>query len=88
MSCSYDYALKNNILNHEFIHVAQVRQQGWIKFYATYLWQYFLMLLKYRNQQDAYYHIPAEVDAYAHQATTPMPSDVKLIDGVYQETST
>ena len=87
MSCSYDYALKNDILNHEFIHVAQVRKQGWIRFYATYLWQYLLLYIRYRSQMEAYYHIPAEIDAYDHQDTTPMPSNVKLVDGVMQETT-
>lgn len=87
MADTYEDAQKRNILNHEFIHVAQVREQGWIRFYATYLWQYLILFLTYRSQQEAYYHIPAEIEAYSNQATTPVPSNVKLVDGVMQETT-
>lgn len=83
---SYEDAQNNFILNHEFIHVAQIRKQGWVKWYLTYLWNYAKMFAIFRNQNEAYLNIPAEAAAYAGEVTTPYPGNVKLVDGVLQET--
>ena len=65
-------AIDCHILNHEFIHVRQVRQLGWIRFYATYLWKYAVNLIKYKNPNTAYLNISYEADDYVHQETTPI----------------
>lgn len=86
MADSYGDATLNHVLNHEFIHVAQVREVGFVRFYVKYLLDYAVQLIKYRQTQVAYMHIPAEVAAYAHQNDTPVPANVKLVDGILQET--
>lgn len=63
----------NHILNHEWVHVEQIRKIGWLKFYSTYLWYYFKNLVKYRSFDTAYYKVPYEVEAYAEQDTFPLP---------------
>ena len=85
LSDSYEDAIQNHIVNHEFIHVAQIRAQGVVKFYAIYLWNYAKLFIKFRNQQQAYENIPAEAQAYANQWTTPVPANVKIVNGILQE---
>lgn len=72
LACSIEEAKTNYILNHEFIHVRQVRQLGWIIFYTTYLWKYLVNLIHYKNQNQAYLNISYEVAAYAGEQTAPI----------------
>lgn len=85
LACSYEDAIANHILNHEFIHVAQIRQTGVVKFYIIYLWNYAKNMIKYRNQDTAYRNIPVEADAYLRQEETPVPSNVQMVNGILQE---
>lgn len=86
LSCDYETAINQDVINHEFIHVRQIRQLGWIKFYIVYLYNYITLYLKLKNQNDAYMHIPAEIEAYSLQASIRYPEDVKLVNGILQET--
>jgi hypothetical protein len=52
---------------HEYTHVSQIREKGWIKFYVSYLWYYSKNLLKYRDSYTAYMQIPYEIEAYSTQ---------------------
>ena len=45
-------------LRHELIHCLQVQRQGWLGFYARYLWS--LVRVGYRR-------VPAEAEAYANE---------------------
>lgn len=59
---------------HEWEHVAQVRHYGWFRFYASYLWEYFIERVWYRkSHRDAYQYISHEVNAYAAQADGQKP---------------
>lgn len=78
-------AVKQNMIAHEFIHVRQIREQGWIRFYVKYLWDYVKQYRTYKNWDEAYYHIPAEVEAYANQNTTPIPANVKYVGNSLEE---
>lgn len=86
LSDSYEVAYTNRTLNHEFIHVAQIRKLGFLRFYVSYLFDYFVLYLKYRSKQKAYRSIPYEIEAYGNQDSTPIPNDVKMVDGILQET--
>lgn len=54
-------------LQHEMIHVRQVREFGWIRFYSTYLWEYFRHRLRTKSRAQAYYQISFEKEAYQNQ---------------------
>jgi hypothetical protein len=55
------------LVQHEFVHVRQVRTVGWWRFYASYLWQWFVGIVRYRNHAAAYFDVSFEVEAYAKQ---------------------
>lgn len=55
------------LVNHELIHVKQVEQIGWIRFYISYLMFYFAFRLMRYDHNKAYYSIPYEVDAYGRE---------------------
>jgi len=61
------------ILNHEFIHVRQVRQKGWFRFYVGYLADYFKLLLIHKNHFNSYMNIPFEVEAYRQERVEKHP---------------
>ncbi len=55
------------IINHELIHIQQVKRVGFIRFYFTYLKEYIQFRGKGFNHSDAYFAISYEVEAYTHQ---------------------
>ena len=58
---------------HEAIHLAQVRSEGWVRFYAGYLWQYARGRLRRLGHAAAYRAISYEAEAYAHQHDPAYP---------------
>ena len=59
-------------LRHELIHVHQVRQQGWIRFYARYVWLWL--------RGTPYRELPAEVEAFAHEHDPSfLPADLEAL---------
>lgn len=60
--------LNKTELNHELIHVAQQREMLYIPFFIWYVVEWLVLLVKYRNWMEAYYHIRFEQEAYRHQA--------------------
>lgn len=63
----------NHILNHEWIHILQIRKIGFFKFYGTYLVQYVRNLLTYWSFDKAYMAITYEQEAYAGQNDLCLP---------------
>lgn len=55
------------LMNHEMIHVEQIRRLGFVKFYYQYLKQYFFLRLKGSSHHQAYHGISFEQEAYANQ---------------------
>lgn len=55
------------IINHELIHIQQVRRDGLIRFYFTYLKEYSQFRLKGIPHREAYLSISYEVEAYSNQ---------------------
>lgn len=56
-----------HIINHEMIHVEQIKKLGVIRFYTLYVYYYAKNIWKYRNHDLAYRNIPFEIEAYEKQ---------------------
>lgn len=54
-------------VNHELIHILQVRRDGFIIFYFNYLKEYCENRLKGLKHSEAYLAISYEVEAYSNQ---------------------
>ena len=52
------------LMQHEMIHIDQVRKEGWLKFYISYLFEYFKLYLRYKDMSKAYFAISYEIEAY------------------------
>lgn len=52
------------IINHELIHVGQIRHVGVVRFYLSYLCYYFAGLIRFGNHRQAYHQIPWEIEAF------------------------
>lgn len=85
LAIDYPTSITSKVLAHEFVHVRQIRQQGFLKFYGMYLWMFIKLYIKFRDRDEAYKSIPVEVEAYSTQATNSLPSNLKVINGVLQE---
>lgn len=63
---------KPETLRHELIHCWQVRRDGWLRFYARYLWLW-ITGTKYAD-------LPAELEAYWNQYDpTFLPTDLEAL---------
>lgn len=54
-------------IEHEMVHVGQIRRYGWLSFYASYLLYYFAGLIRFKNHDTAYRTIPYEIEAYGRR---------------------
>ena len=54
------------VVNHELIHTAQQKELLFVPFYITYVLEWLVRLLQYRNRHDAYVNISFEREAYAN----------------------
>ena len=57
-----EYPVEEEILNHEAIHTAQMKEMGYIFFYIWYFIEWLIRLLI--NGRYAYYCLPFEREAY------------------------
>ena len=55
------------LINHELIHVQQIKRIGAVKFYFHYLKEYFQLRLKGNTHHNAYRSISFEKEAYEKQ---------------------
>ena len=55
------------ILNHERIHVCQMKRDGYVFFYLKYFLEYIKNRFKGMGHWRAYRQISYEVEAYSHQ---------------------
>lgn len=58
--------IDRNVINHERIHTAQMRELLFIPFYIIYGIEWVIRLAQYRNWYDAYKNISFEREAYAN----------------------
>jgi len=64
------YAEKNPdkiLINHERIHLDQIKRDGVFKFYFKYLADYMALRFSGKEHFEAYMNIPYEKEAYANQ---------------------
>ncbi len=64
------FAEKNpssELINHELIHVDQIRRHGFMGFYFLYLKEYLSHRKNGQGHDEAYRNISFEKEAYAHQ---------------------
>ncbi len=77
MSQNKDYCARNKIIEHEFMHVRQVRKHGWFKFYLTYLYEYFRNRFIGFDSDKAYLEISFEKEAYKSQSVVVLTEEEK-----------
>jgi hypothetical protein len=68
---------KTYLLEHEFIHVAQIRKEGVLKFYTNYLFQFVKNFIKSKDRIEAYMNIPYEIEAYSYQDKRKITEEYK-----------
>lgn len=57
-------ALRRKIVEHEFVHVRQVRRLGWLRFYVSYVWEFCLHWMRTRSYIKAWLATSYEIEAY------------------------
>ena len=62
---------KTNILNHEFIHILQIRKDGFFKFYSKYLLEWVINL--FIDYRTAYKNISYEKEAFIQGRRIKLP---------------
>lgn len=58
--------IDTNVINHERIHNAQMKELLFIPFYILYVFEWLILLILYRNWNKAYRNISFEREAYAN----------------------
>ena len=58
--------IDRNVINHERIHTAQMRELLFIPFYVIYVLEWLVRLVLYRDSHKAYLNISFEREAYRH----------------------
>ncbi|MBU2503664.1 MAG: hypothetical protein KJ879_01245 [Nanoarchaeota archaeon] len=76
MTFSEKKAKKTKLLHHEWIHVNQVRKEGFFKFYFSYISQALFNLLRYGNLKKAYRNISYEKEAYSKEEKIKLPREL------------
>jgi hypothetical protein len=61
-----------SMVQHEWVHVRQLRTLGWFGFYASYLWKYVVGVFRYGSRDKAYMSVSYEVEAYAQEHTVAL----------------
>ena len=64
----------STLRTHEHIHMAQIRRDGWLRFHASYLWQYVRGRIRGLKHLEAYRAISYEAETYAHQDDLEYPA--------------
>lgn len=63
--CARDTSwIDRNVINHELIHNAQMRELLWLPFYIIYVLEWLIRLIQYRDPHKAYLNISFEREAY------------------------
>jgi len=76
ISSSETVANKKKILKHEWIHIKQVRKEGFFKFYTKYLFEWTTNLIKYGRIGKAYRNISYEKEAYKNENKVMLPKNL------------
>ena len=68
------------LLNHESIHTAQMREMLYVFFYAWYVMEWAVKLIKFRSK--SYYHVSFERECYEHEHNLEYLKNRKLFNWV------
>jgi hypothetical protein len=63
------------LLNHERIHFYQIEKDGYLYFYARYLYEYLQNRLKGMPHWNAYFNISYEIEAYTNDTNLEYLND-------------
>ena len=77
ISTSRVEAKKKRILHHEWIHIQQIRREGFLNFYCKYISEWLFNFIKYGNMSKAYKNISYEKEAYANEKTFKLPKNLQ-----------
>ncbi|MDE6787336.1 MAG: hypothetical protein K2J46_09915 [Muribaculaceae bacterium] len=58
--------IDRDVINHERIHTAQMRELLFIPFYIVYVLEWLFRIIQYRDIHKAYLNISFEREAYTH----------------------
>lgn len=62
-----DMNLTREVINHEKIHTAQMRELLYVPFYLIYVLEWLIRLVQFRGKvYESYYNISFEKEAYRH----------------------
>ena len=67
LQCDIETAKASRLLNHEWVHILQVRRYGFIRFYLAYLIEFLAHLIASGDREEAYRFISYERSAYKLQ---------------------
>ena len=76
MNKSEKEAKKTKLLHHEWIHVKQIQEEGFFRFYLSYIFQIFFNLFRYGNLKKAYKNISYEKEAYLDEKRIKLPKEL------------
>lgn len=65
---------------HEMVHVSQIRQYGFLSFYASYLLYFIANLALHKSWTKAYEAIPFEIQARQNQCSPLTLSEANELD--------
>lgn len=78
--CGYVFVRRDTVLSpdqqrimiaHESVHSRQMKRDGYVLFYARYLYEYIRNLIKYKDSRQAYYAVSYEQEAYGCGENSP-----------------
>ncbi len=72
-ACTEKEALDSHTLQHEWVHIEQVRKLGWLRFYLSYVWNFVKEYAKERVYWTAYLANPYEKEAYEKEKDFKLP---------------
>lgn len=59
--------ISEQLINHESIHTAQMKELFYIGFYLIYVFEYIYKFIKYRDSEKAYKELSFEKEAYKYE---------------------
>jgi hypothetical protein len=60
----------DTLVKHEMVHVEQIKYYGWLRFYLSYVLEYFSYRVRGDSNNVAYNKISYEIEAYKKQEIT------------------
>lgn len=69
-------AKRTRLLHHELVHVDQIRELGFLRFYFSYLVEFARHYWRLRSWKRAYLSISFERDAYRKQYEKNLPPQI------------